>query len=177
MLIPVPCARKFSKSSRSGGCRGIDLEGIWRSTDCAGGPARTSGGARLIVVQVQPSWLPGPVAQAAVSTNSRPRACRGAQGPEAAEGEAGATAHRTDATFNQIHPARAPGIVLSRRHTALTLREIGERRGGSDFAAVSQTKRRMEAKLRNNKWLEAIAKHLPMSYVETGAHISPRHRC
>ena len=69
------------------------------------------------------------------------------------------------------HPARSLAIVLSRRHTALTLREIGERCGGSDYAAVSQAQHRMETKPRENMPLAAIAKriakHLPMSYVET----------
>ena len=69
------------------------------------------------------------------------------------------------------HPARSLAIVLSRRHTALTLREIGERCGGSDYAAVSQAQHRMETKLCENMPLAAIAKriakHLPMSYVET----------
>ena len=69
------------------------------------------------------------------------------------------------------HPARSLAIVLSRWHTALTLREIGERCAGSDYAAVSQAQHRMETKLRANMPLAAIAKriakHLPMSYVET----------
>jgi len=49
------------------------------------------------------------------------------------------------------------------------MREIGERCGGSDYAAVSQARHRMETKLRENMPLAAIAKriakHLPMSYV------------
>lgn len=65
------------------------------------------------------------------------------------------------------HPARALAIVLSRRHTSLSLREIGERRGGTDYAAVSQAKHRMEAKLHDDKRLaamaERIAKRLIMS--------------
>ena len=69
------------------------------------------------------------------------------------------------------HPARSLAIVLSRRHTALTLREIGERCGGSDYAAVSHAQHQMETRLRENMSLAAIAKriakHLPMSYVET----------
>jgi hypothetical protein len=69
------------------------------------------------------------------------------------------------------HPARAIAIVLSRRHTALTLREIGEHCGGSDYAAVSQAQHRMKITLRNNARLAAIAKriakHLTMSHVET----------
>ena len=69
------------------------------------------------------------------------------------------------------HPARSLAIFLSRSHTALTLREIGEHCGGSDYAAVSQAKNRMETKLRNNARLAAIAKRitkqLPMSNVET----------
>ena len=69
------------------------------------------------------------------------------------------------------HPARALAFVLSRRHTALTLREIGERCGGSDYAAVAQAQHRMEMKLRNHAPLAAIAKrivkYLPMSYVKT----------
>jgi len=69
------------------------------------------------------------------------------------------------------HPARSLAIVLSRRHTALTLHEIGERCGGSDYAAVAQACHRMETKLRTNASLAAIAKRiakqLPMSYVET----------
>jgi chromosomal replication initiation ATPase DnaA len=68
------------------------------------------------------------------------------------------------------HPARSLAIVLSRRHTPLTLREIGERCGGSDYAAVSQAHHRMDTKLRNNAGLAGVAasitKHLPMSYVE-----------
>jgi len=64
------------------------------------------------------------------------------------------------------HPARSLAIVLSRRHTALTLREIGERCGGSDYAAVAQARHRMETKLRDNAHLAAIAKriakHLPL---------------
>ena len=69
------------------------------------------------------------------------------------------------------HPARALAMVLSRRHTSLSLREIGEHCGGSDYAAISQAKHRMEAKLRDNKRLaamvERIAKRLAMSDVET----------
>jgi hypothetical protein len=69
------------------------------------------------------------------------------------------------------HPARALAIVLSRRHTSLSLREIGEHCCGADYAAVSQVKHRMEAKLRDNKRLaamaERIAKRLVMSDVET----------
>jgi hypothetical protein len=69
------------------------------------------------------------------------------------------------------HPARSLAIVLSRRHTALTLREIGERCGGSDYAAISQAHHRMDTQLRNNARLAGIAaritKHLPMSYVES----------
>ena len=76
-----------------------------------------------------------------------------------------------DLKYRRGQPARSLAIVLSRRHTALTLREIGERRGGSDFAAVSQAQHRMKTKLRENMPLAAIAKriakHLPMSYVET----------
>jgi hypothetical protein len=68
-------------------------------------------------------------------------------------------------------PARSLAIVLSRRHTALTLREIGERCGGSDYAAVSQAHHRMDARLRNNARLAGIAasitKHPRMSYAET----------
>jgi hypothetical protein len=58
------------------------------------------------------------------------------------------------------HPARALAIVLSRRHTALTLREIGERCGGSDYAAVAQARHRMETKLRADSRLAAIAKRI-----------------
>jgi chromosomal replication initiation ATPase DnaA len=67
------------------------------------------------------------------------------------------------------HPARGLAIVLRRRHTSLNLREIGERCGGSDYAAVSQAKHRTEAKLRDDKRLaaraERIAKRI-MSEVE-----------
>ena len=35
------------------------------------------------------------------------------------------------------HPARALAIVLSLRHTSLSLREIAERCGGSDYAAAT----------------------------------------
>ena len=59
------------------------------------------------------------------------------------------------AVLVHAHPARSLAIVLSRRHTALTLREIGERCGGSDYAAVSQAQHRMETKLRENMPLAA----------------------
>ena len=69
------------------------------------------------------------------------------------------------------HPARSLAIFLSRSHTALTLREIGEHCGGSDYAAVSQAKNRTETKLHANARLAAIAKRivkqLSMSNVET----------
>jgi putative transposase len=69
------------------------------------------------------------------------------------------------------HPARSLAIVLSRRHTALTLQEIGERCGGLDYAAVSQARHRMENKLRQTPRLAAtakrIAKQLLMSKVGT----------
>jgi hypothetical protein len=69
------------------------------------------------------------------------------------------------------HPARALGIGLSRRHCSRNFSEIGERCSGSDCAAVSQAKHRMETTLRNNASCAAIAKciakHLPVSYVET----------
>ena len=63
------------------------------------------------------------------------------------------------------HPARALAIVLCRRHTSLTLSEIGARLGGSDYAAVSQAQKRMEKKLLHDPVLAVsarrIAKHLP----------------
>jgi putative transposase len=68
------------------------------------------------------------------------------------------------------HPARSLAIVLCRRHTALTLNEIGERCGGSDYAAVAQAQHRMETNLRNDTRLAAIANRITkrvMSYVET----------
>jgi hypothetical protein len=40
------------------------------------------------------------------------------------------------------------------------LREIGERCGGSEYAAVSQANHRMEAKLRDNKQFAAVAKRI-----------------
>jgi hypothetical protein len=42
------------------------------------------------------------------------------------------------------HSERSLAIVLSSRHTTLTLREIGERCGGLDYAGVSQAHHRME---------------------------------
>jgi hypothetical protein len=69
------------------------------------------------------------------------------------------------------HPARSLAIVLSRRRTALTLRAIGERCSGSDYAAVAQAQHRMETKLRHNARLAAVAdritKQTQMSDVET----------
>jgi REP element-mobilizing transposase RayT len=69
------------------------------------------------------------------------------------------------------HPARGLAIVLCRRHTALTLNEIGERLGGMDYAAVSQACHRMEQKMIKKLDLaataELIAARLDMSYVET----------
>jgi site-specific DNA-cytosine methylase len=60
---------------------------------------------------------------------------------------------------------------LGRRRTAFTLREIGEYCGGSDCAAVSQAKHRMERKLRDDTRLAAmaarIAKRIQMSDIET----------
>ena len=69
------------------------------------------------------------------------------------------------------HPARALAIVLCRRHTSLTLSEIGARLGGSDYAAVSQAQKRMEKKLLHDPRLAVIArritKHLQKLNVET----------
>jgi putative transposase len=78
--------------------------------------------------------------------------------------------HWDDLKNRRGHPARSLAIVLCRRHTALKLNEIGERCGGSDYAAVSQAQHRMETKLRNDPRLTAIANRVTkrlMSYPKT----------
>jgi REP element-mobilizing transposase RayT len=58
------------------------------------------------------------------------------------------------------HPARSFAIVLSRRHTALKLKQIGEYCGGMDYAAVSQANHRMENTLRQNRDLAAAMRRI-----------------
>jgi hypothetical protein len=67
-------------------------------------------------------------------------------------------------------------IVLSRRHTGRALREIGERCGGSDYAAVSQAQHRMEMTLRHTPRLAATANDPHLLFEVEGFSVKPEEK-